>query len=369
MGNNKTKEVSTNMIFKHYITSVFIYTILTIVLIFSPLYLSQVDETSIDYTLVLILMLCGYIILAPIFLFTIKPKDVENSRSLTILNYIKRQFQKSEDLTEFLSKIEPSSEEKQALATLFMQAFFGIYSITALCNIYLPSLSYNLDFVKTLFQQAITTFSSGAGIFTSFSQYLIDSGDVWIKLLGTITTIALAISYFSDSVITKNKIKSTDTTPLGILSCILCYYPITILTNKFLFITEETLIPVENQTLLAFLNLFIIIAHVAILIAVLRLGTKSGNLTNRGIETKFPYNIVRHPEYSMQIFYIILTTIPLLLYTDTSIVEKILIICATSCWIYLYYLRAITEERHLIKDEEYKNYCSKTKFRFIPKIF
>jgi protein-S-isoprenylcysteine O-methyltransferase Ste14 len=369
MKENGTKTISTDLIFKHYITSVFIYAILTIILIFSPLYLSQVNEISIDYTLVLILMLCSYIIFAPIFLFTIKPQSVLSSRSLTIFNYIKRQFEKEKDIADFFEKMALSNEEKQAFATLFMQAFFGIYSITALCNIYLPKLSYNIDFIKTLFQQAITTFSSGAGIFTSLAQYLIDSGDVWITLLGTLITIILTISYLSDSAITRNKIKSTDITPLGILSCILCYYPVTILTNEILFITEDTLMPVDNQILLAFLNLFIIMAHLGILIAVLRLGTKSGNLTNRGIETKFPYNIVRHPEYSMQILYIILTTIPLLLYTETSIIEKMLILFATFGWIYLYYLRAITEERHLIQDEDYKKYCIKTKYRFFPKLF
>jgi protein-S-isoprenylcysteine O-methyltransferase Ste14 len=179
----------------------------------------------------------------------------------------------------------------------------------------------------------------------------------------------LFVSYFTDFEFTKNKIKSTDTTPLGILSCALCYYPLTILTNKFLYITDETLMPVNNQVLLAILNLFVIFAHLGILVAVLRLGTKSGNLTNRGIETKFPYNIVRHPEYSMQIFYIVLTTIPLLALTDTGVFEKFLMICATLGWIYLYYLRAITEERHLISDKKYQQYVEQVKYRFIPKLF
>jgi protein-S-isoprenylcysteine O-methyltransferase Ste14 len=315
------------------------------------------------------LLLCGYILFAPVFLFVLKPKSVENSRSIVILDYIKRQFKRGRTEKEFLSDINLSTKEKQAFATLFMQTFFGMYCLTTLCNTYLPELSYNLDFIKTLFLQSVTVITSGSGAFVGIGQYLIDSGDVWIKVIGTITTVVLLVSYFTDFEFTKNKIKSTDTTPLGILSCILCYYPLTILTNKFLFITEETLMPVNNQVLLAFLNLFVIIAHFGILIAVLRLGTKSGNLTNRGIETKFPYNVVRHPEYSMQIFYIVLTTIPLLILTDSGIFEKVLMICATLGWIYLYYLRAITEERHLISDKKYQQYVEQVKYRFIPKLF
>jgi protein-S-isoprenylcysteine O-methyltransferase Ste14 len=32
----------------------------------------------------------------------------------------------------------------------------------------------------------------------------------------------------------------------------------------------------------------------------------------------------------------------------------------------LYYWRAITEERHLMRDEEYRRYMKKVRYRFIP---
>jgi protein-S-isoprenylcysteine O-methyltransferase Ste14 len=121
--------------------------------------------------------------------------------------------------------------------------------------------------------------------------------------------------------------------------------------------------------LIVILVIFSLIANIGILIAVARLGFKSGNLTNRGIVTGFPYNIVRHPDYSMQILFIITTTIPLCIMPTLSIMQKILMLFATFAWIYLYYLRAITEERHLIKDDEYKEYVQKVKYRFIPKLF
>ena len=127
--------------------------------------------------------------------------------------------------------------------------------------------------------------------------------------------------------------------------------------------------PVNNQTLLFVLNLIVILANIGSLIAILRLGTKAGNLTNRGIETRFPYNIIRHPDYSMQIIYIIATSIPLFIVNTNSIFEKIMMTLTTFAWIYIYYLRAVTEERHLIKDTKYQEYCKNVKYRFIPKLF
>ena len=55
--------------------------------------------------------------------------------------------------------------------------------------------------------------------------------------------------------------------------------------------------------------------------------------------------------------------------SDMGIAEKILVTFSTFAWVYIYYLRAITEERHLIKDPEYQEYAKKVKHRFIPKIF
>jgi len=35
----------------------------------------------------------------------------------------------------------------------------------------------------------------------------------------------------------------------------------------------------------------------------------------------------------------------------------------------IYTVRALTEERHLMKDPEYRAYCKKVKYRFIPGVF
>lgn len=359
-------EVKTGDLVKHYIASIIIYGIIFVVLTCCPLYYETIENDPFDYTRVLGLYYIAYILLAPIFLAIFKPKSVLQSRSLAVFNYFARQFKKQETTEQYLKNLEPHENEKQAFMILFVQSFFGVYCVNMLCNKYLLSLGYNLDFIKVMFEQAIVYVSTGANAFQGIGQFLVDTGDMWIKLSMTVILFVLSISYLSELSIFRNKIKSVDTTPLGVLSCIICYYPITILTNKFLLVTEQNQLPVNNSTLLAILYLLIMIAHFGMLLAILRLGTKAGNLTNRGIVTGFPYNIVRHPEYSMQIFYIILTTIPLFLMKDNNIIELIFITFATLGWIYIYYLRAVTEERHLIKDEKYKQYVEKVKHRFIP---
>lgn len=364
------QKVTSTDILKHYSASVLIYGIILLFLAFCPVYYQTIEEGVFDYISFFIIYYIAYIVIAPIILFLFKPKSVLESRYLSIFNYIKRQFAKNETTEQFLKNIEPKEDEKQAFMVLFVKSFFGFYCVSLLCNKYFPSFEYNIDFLNNLF---IDAFRLSSGSFTDtlkgLMQYIIDTGDVWLQLIMFLTTLVLAISYLTELDLFKNKIKSVDTTPLGVLSCIICYYPMTILTDRFIQVTQDTLMPVANPYLLMTLNLLIILVNLGVFIAVLRLGTKSGNLTNRGIVTGFPYNIIRHPDYTMQICYIILTSIPLYLITDYSAFEKIFMTIATLAWIYIYYLRAITEERHLIKDPDYQQYVEKVKYRFIPKLF
>ena len=363
------REVTHKDWLKHYFASLLIYGVILIFLIFCPAYYETITFDKFDYTAFFAIYYLLYAAIAPIIFYIIKPKNVLNSRSLTILGYIKRQFKFGRSTEEFLAGIEPNENEKLSLMTLFIQTYFGVYCINTICNKYLADLGYNIGFIAEFFRDAKRFLGLGSDIWSVMVQFIIDTGDVWLKLIMMLTLIVLAFSYLTESDIFKNRVKSVDTTPLGVLSCLAFYYPVIILTDAFLKITDKKLLPVNNDILLTILISLSIIANLGILIAVLRLGTKSGNLTNRGIVTGFPYNIVRHPDYAMQILYIIVTTIPICIMPNISILQKLLMLIATFAWIYLYYIRAITEERHLIKDNDYKEYVQKVKYRFIPKIF
>jgi len=363
------QQVTLKDVFKHYISSVIIYGAILGIVINAPVYYETVENEFLNYIYFFIIYYLGYVFIAPIIFISFKPKSVLESKNVAIIQYIIRQFKKNNSTKEFLQNIEPKENEKQALMTLFIKAFFGVNTVNILCNSYLPSLGYNFDFLGAMFTSFNEYIREGANFWVSLTQYIIDTGDMWVKMIITLTTLIFAFSYLTDLSIFKNKIKSADTTPLGVLSCIICYYPITILTSKFINLSPDTMIPVNSNIVSAILNVLIIIVNLLSLIAIIRLFGKSGNLTNRGIVTGFPYNIVRHPNYSMQILYIIITSIPVIFLQGYTIGEKISLWVAVLIWIYIYYIRSITEERHLIKDEKYREYVEKVKYRFIPKIF
>lgn len=364
----QNQEITMKDILKHYLSSIFIYGVILLAITFCPAYSQTVENPHFNYVIFFLIYYIGYVIFAlPIYVYK-KPTSLLNSRSITVINYFKRQFNKKETTEEWLSNIEPNENEKQALTIFFMQTFFGTYCINLLCNKFLPSLEYKYQFLKEMFVQA-WNYTHSAGLFLGTIQYIDDTSDMWLSIIIMLTLIVYAFSYLSDTVYLKNKIKSIDTTPLGIISNIICFFPVTILTNKIIITNQAELMPVENITLRTTLNVLIVLANLIGLIAILRLGTRCGNLTNRGIVTGFPYNIVRHPSYIMEACYIFLTAIPIFFIIDYTILEKILMGLGALIYIFVLYLRAITEERHLIKDPEYKEYIEKVKYRFIPKLF
>ena len=71
----------------------------------------------------------------------------------------------------------------------------------------------------------------------------------------------------------------------------------------------------------------------------------------------------------MQMFYIILTSIPVYLMEEVSVFAKILGTLGILLWLFIYNIRAITEERNLLQDKDYVAYAQKVKYKFIPKIW
>lgn len=101
--------------------------------------------------------------------------------------------------------------------------------------------------------------------------------------------------------------------------------------------------------------------------ATLALNVRASNLTNRGIVGWGPYRYVRHPEYAAKNFAWWLGALTIVIASPTfELSTAIGIAVATVAWTAIYYLRAVTEERHLGRDPDYQDYCSRTRYRFIP---
>ena len=198
-----------------------------------------------------------------------------------------------------------------------------------------------------------------------------------ILFLFSVDVFIFCIGYLTELPILKNKIRSVETTPAGIFFCLICYPPFIAVINAFVRLPQN-----DNVTAFGDINspvtwIFRIVAVMFLVIyasASVALGFKGSNLTNRGTVSCFPYNIVRHPAYISKNIFWMLTTIPAL-FVDFSafdfnlknyIIRVLLIFCAIVGCAGVYYMRALTEERHLIKDPDYQQYTQKVKYRFIP---
>lgn len=90
-------------------------------------------------------------------------------------------------------------------------------------------------------------------------------------------------------------------------------------------------------------------------------GLRFSNLTNRGILSGGPYRYVRHPAY-------ISKNLAWWFESARNFGSPWQLVFLAG-WNLIYALRALTEERHLMKDPDYRAYCRMVKHRFIPGVF
>lgn len=178
-----------------------------------------------------------------------------------------------------------------------------------------------------------------------------------------VDTLIFAFGYLFESPLLKNVVKSVEPTVLGWLVAIICYPPFNNLTAIVLGWYSADFSDFGNiniNIVTGFLSLFFYVIYVWASIA---LGFKASNLTNRGIVSRGPYKYIRHPAYAAKNLSWWLMGIP---FIKASGITAIL---SLSLWSFIYFLRAITEERHLRQDPDYVEYIKKVKYMFIPGLF
>jgi protein-S-isoprenylcysteine O-methyltransferase Ste14 len=90
-------------------------------------------------------------------------------------------------------------------------------------------------------------------------------------------------------------------------------------------------------------------------------GMRFSNLTNRGILSRGPYAIVRHPAYISKNLAWWLMSVPFM--------RDWISTAGLISWNLVYLVRAFTEERHLRQDRHYREYCERVRWRFVPGLF
>ncbi|MCT4581350.1 MAG: DUF1295 domain-containing protein [Flavobacteriales bacterium] len=168
-----------------------------------------------------------------------------------------------------------------------------------------------------------------------------------------------AFGYLFESKKLNSEVKSVDDTVLGWGVLLICYTPFFVFMTKYVPFPTQDYAFFVNQEVTFVVRIVLSIVMLFKLSVVMRLGAKCSNLTNRGIVTSGAYRYIRHPHYLAKLIVWWVTFLPYL-------VGHLWAIGPMLFWTVIYFLRAVTEERHLSKDQEYIDYKKKVKWMFIP---
>jgi protein-S-isoprenylcysteine O-methyltransferase Ste14 len=288
-----------------------------------------------------------------IYLLFRKEKPVENERVYLIASGIKKLFN-----FVFINRIkndsEVSKEEKVSLLFYLVKLYFTPVMIGFLIG----NMTSLLNFIPTL-----STFLKTGTLGSSGNLLLSIIFPAMFYFILVLDTVIFAFGYLVESKSLKSIVKSVEPTALGWFVAVICYPPTNNLTANILGWYSSDFSDFKNINIniaTAFLSILLFAIYVWASVA---LGFKASNLTNRGIVSKGPYKYVRHPAYISKNLSWWIMGIPFIQASGFIAVFSLL------AWTVIYFLRALTEERHLSQDPDYIEYAKKVKYMFIPGLF
>jgi protein-S-isoprenylcysteine O-methyltransferase Ste14 len=146
------------------------------------------------------------------------------------------------------------------------------------------------------------------------------------------------VGYLCTFRILDSHVRSAEPTTLGWLVAIICYQPFWSLISSQ-YIHYEGSVFWDNCYALSTISF----------------GLRFSNLTNRGIITSGPYRLTKHPAYIAKNLSYWMITVPFIepLGWKVAVMHCAALIAVNL----LYFIRAKTEERHLMNDPEYRAYA------------
>lgn len=167
------------------------------------------------------------------------------------------------------------------------------------------------------------------------------------------------MGYASESRWLGNKTRSVEPTALGWTVALACYPPFNDVLGTYLPLGGGAEL-IHDAHLKLVLKALIVALFIIYASATVAFGFKFSNLTNRGIVTRGPYAVVRHPAYACKCTAWWLENLPTLSFQSAFFLVGV---CG------VYGLRAWTEERHLGRDPEYRAYKRRVKWAVLPGVF
>lgn len=252
--------------------------------------------------------------------------------------------------------------DKKAARALLVKLFFTPL-MTVFFTDQFPHLANNIGFVLAGLPKIIL-----GGEYTH-TQFNTDLFNISIALIFSIDVALAWCGYTISSRWVDNQTITAEPTMLGWLVCIACYPPF----QRFLGLYysapgERAVLQFSNQWLITLFTVMMVLSYFVYMSATLWFGVRFSNLTNRGIIRKGPYALIRHPAYASKNFAWWCVMFPAIVYNavHTGLGTAVIQILGLIFMTWFYYLRAITEERHLGMDPYYQAYCRQVRYRFIP---
>jgi protein-S-isoprenylcysteine O-methyltransferase Ste14 len=251
----------------------------------------------------------------------------------------------------FLNKLKQpvpiTKEEKVSLLFYLVKLFWAPLMI-------IFAINNATDFYNLLKRYSIWDFNAQSFLNLYFPLY--------ISAIFILDTVIFSCGYLFESPALKNLTKSVEPTVLGWISALVCYGPFFDTFTRIAGPLPQDFADFKNVSLNVVFGLITIIFFSIYVWASTALGFKASNLTNRGIVSKGPYKYVRHPAYISKNLGWWVASIPLIGIYGWKVIVGLAV------WTFVYYVRALTEERHLLQDPDYVEYCKKVKYMFIPGI-
>ena len=352
---------------RHYFASLVIYGVLWAVLRLNPWFhnLLTVSIGSFPAWRCYDYYLLAYAVIGPVIFFGFRPRSLWNSKNVLILGWLERVVRHvfGQSPPRAIRPWVPTFKEKHAFVFLLIKLVYG--------PLMLNSAFIEFNLYPALLQQwaqspsLISMSDSGYGLFVT-SVFFLDS-------------VLFGFGYHTESFALKNQVRYVETSLLGLLVCVACYPPFNNVTTAFFGPSnDEASILFRGELhhpLTWVLRGLAVLALLLLTSSSLSLFTKASNLTNRGIVRHGPYAIIRHPGYVGKNLFWLATLIPLFFAVDThdagfSWTQHLLFCGAVLggfiAWCSIYTMRALTEEKLLLNDPDYVDYCQKVKYRFIP---
>lgn len=271
---------------------------------------------------ILLYLYLGFLILSPLYYLIFSTKYSTNKPLLFF-----------QGIKNLINKFKLEQEQKVAFLFILVKLFF----LPLMINFFIANSKHLLNLLN------------------NFNFYAFA-----LTFIFTLDTLIFAFGYTFEFKSIKNVVKSVEPTLFGWIVALICYPPFNLWMGKYVPWGASNFVMFWNPTITTIMRVAIIFFLVIYVWASIALGPKASNLTNRGIVTRFPYSVIRHPAYISKNLVWWLTLLPVL---GWQFALGMLI------WSIIYYFRASTEEKHLSQDPDYVKYCQKVKWKFIPFVY